>query len=240
MGIDYDVLAREYARHRGARADVLRELISEGGLTSSSRVLDAGCGTGNYVAALGKSVGCACWGIEPSEQMLAKARSQAPAAHLLQGKAERLDCPDGSLDLVFSVDVIHHVVDRPAYFREAWRVLRKGARVCTVTDSEQIIRQRVPLCAYFPETVEPELKRYPPISDLRRMMEATGFTALKEARVRLAYQLTDIQTYRDKAFSCLHLIPADAFERGVRRMEDDLRKGPISALSQYLLLWGTK
>src|SRR3712207_7697189 len=40
------------------------------------------------------------------------------------GRAEGLPVPDASFDLVYSVDVIHHVGDRPAAFREAARVLR--------------------------------------------------------------------------------------------------------------------
>ena len=32
----------------------------------------------------------------------------------------------------------------------------------------------------------------------------------------------------------------DAVARGIRRMEQDLRDGPIPSASMYLLLWGTK
>ena len=143
-------------------------------------------------------------------------------------------------DLVFSVDVIHHVDIRLAYFREAYRVLRAGRKVCTVTDSEWIIRHRQPLAIYFPETVEIELDRYPRIAELREVMERVGFSEMTEDTVEFAYQLTDIQAYRDKAFSALLLIPEAAFQRGIERMEQDLRTGPIQCASRYLLLWGTK
>ena len=172
--------------------------------------------------------------------MLAQARERTPSIHFKLGQAEHLAYPAEYFDLVFSVDVIHHVSDRPAYFREAYRVLKEGGRVCTVTDSESIIRQRQPLSVYFPETVEVDLQRYPRISDLRKMMAEAGFTSLHETCAEFAYSLTDIQSYRDKAFSCLHLIPAPAFERGIQQMEESLRAGPITAVSRYLLLWGVK
>ena len=54
------------------------------------------------------------------------------------------------------MDVIHHVVDRAAYYREAYRVLKPGGQVCTVTDSPWIIRHRQPLSEYFPETMPVE------------------------------------------------------------------------------------
>ena len=71
-------------------------------------------------------------------------------------------------------------------------------------------------------------------------MERVGFGEIAENTAELAYPLTDIQAYRDKAFSALLLIPEDAFRRGIERMEQDLRAGPIECVSRYLLLWGTK
>lgn len=240
MKLDYNFLAQEYAKHRQVQPEVLKNLMENGKLTSASHVLDVGCGTGNYTVAIEKALGCSCWGIEPSEQMLAKARERTQSAQFKLGKAESLDYSDESFNLVFSVDVIHHVVDRAAHYREAYRVLKKGGKVCTVTDSEDIIRRRQPLSVYFPESVKVELQRYPKMSDLKAMMVDAGFTDLQEPVAEFPYNLTDIQIYRDKAFSSLHLISPDAFERGIRRMEEDLRKGPIPCVSRYVLLWGTR
>lgn len=240
MQVDYTFLAGEYARHRQVMPEVLENLVESGGLGDRSRVLDVGCGTGNYTLALENALGCACWGIDPSGQMLAKALEQTRNVHFSTGGAEHLDFPADFFDLVFSVDVIHHVNDRSAFFQEAWRVLKKGGRVCTVTDSEEIICHRQPLSVYFPETVEIDLQRYPRISALRTMMLAAGFTCLQEILGEHAYELTEIERYRSKAYSCLHLIPAEAFERGIQHMERDLQEHPIPATSRYLLLWGKK
>lgn len=240
MTLNYNFLAQEYAKHRQVQPEVLKNLMEVGKLNSASHLLDVGCGTGNYTVALEKTLGCACWGIEPSEQMLAKAKERTQRAQFKIGKAEALDYPDESFDLVFSVDVIHHVVDRAAHYREAYRILKPGGKICTVTDSEDIIRRRVPLTSYFPESAEVELQRYPKMADLKAMMTDAGFTDLQEPVVEFPYSLTDIQSYRDKAFSSLHLISAEAFERGIQRMEEDIRKGPIHCVSRYGLLWGTK
>lgn len=240
MKIDYDLLAQDYALHRQVQPEVLKNLIQAGGIQATSQVLDVGCGTGNYIVALEKTVGCACLGIEPSEQMLAKAAGRIPASRLKAGSAERLDFPSETFDLVFSVDVIHHVVDRPAFYREAYRVLKTGGKVCTVTDSEEIIRRRKPLSYYFPETVEIELKRYPTISSLRALMVEAGFHDLSEFEAEFPYPLADIQPYREKVYSSLLLLPPEAFERGLQRMERDLQSGPIPCTSWYLLLWGKK
>lgn len=240
MNVDYNALAEEYARHRQVQPEVFRDLKETAELGPGSQVLEVGCGTANYTIALQQAIGCSCWGIEPSEQMLAKARERTRNVRFNTGRAEQLDFPSEFFDLVFSVDVIHHVGDRPAYFREAHRVLKKGARVCTVTDSEEILRHRQPLSVYFPETIGIELQRYPCIADLRTMMVEAGFGRLHETTAECAYELTDIRPYQDKAFSILHLIPSEAFERGIQRMEKDLRDHPIPATLRYLLLWGMR
>jgi len=235
--IDYDRIATAYARNRQVHPQVLKHLCAE--LLPTSTVLEVGCGTGNYVVAIESVLGCHCWGLEPSSAMLDIARAQSQTISFLQGRAEDLDVPDGAFDLVFSVDVIHHVVDRPAYIREAHRALRSGGKLCTITDSEWVIRSRQPLTTYFPETVAFELTRYPRIAELCELM-AFGFDQIVDCTVEWTYNLNDAAAYREKAFSALQLIPEHAFQRGLARMEDDLEKGPIPCVSRYTMLWGSK
>jgi len=236
--IDYDRMAAEYARHRRVHPVLLRRLID--GLGPADKVLEVGCGTGNYLIAIRELVGCSGWGIDPSTEMLAQARARSGQVQLLQGKAEQLEFPDGHFDFVFSVNVIHHVGDRGRSFREAVRVLRHGGRVCTVTDSEWVIRHRQPLSVFFPETVAVDLARYPRIHEIRAGMQEAGFAEVAEETVEFASEVRDIGPFQDKAFSCLRLIPEDAYRRGIERMEKDLLAGPIVGVSRYTLVWGVK
>jgi SAM-dependent methyltransferase len=201
-------------------------------------VLDVGCGTGNYAAALMAETGSAVCGIDPSRKMLEHARENAAGAALAQGHAERLPFADGAFDMVMSTDVIHHIGDRVAYFAEAVRVLRPGGGIVTVTDSPEDIQRRRPLSSHFPETVAVELRRYPAIELLVEEMRQAGFVDLRLEEVERRYDLVDLQPYRDRAFSSLLLIDEDAFARGMARLAADLAQGPIPCISPYTLIWG--
>ncbi|MGI9252438.1 MAG: class I SAM-dependent methyltransferase, partial [Thermomicrobiales bacterium] len=202
-----------------------------------SRVLEVGCGSGNYSSAIRAATGATVYGIDPSREMLAAA-AQDGSLVLSVGSAEALDFEADQFDLVYSVDVIHHVNDRPAFFAETHRVLRPGGKLCTATDSHHDITRRIPLSSHFPETIPVELERYPSIGTLSQEMMRAGFSAIFEEHAERTYELTDISGYRNKAYSSLHLIDDDAHARGLERLEQDLLAGPIEALSLYTLLWG--
>lgn len=237
--IDYDGLAKDYSTHRRPHAAVLSELLSACRPGPAFAMLEVGCGTGNYLAEIQSSSGCACFGIDPSEEMLALAKSRSQKIELVKGSAERLGFPDGMFDLVYSVDVIHHVKNRLDYFLEAARVLRPGGRLCTVTDSEWIIKNRV-MSHYFPETVDLELSRYPSIATLRVGLKAAGLREAVERQVEDPVEITDLGPFRERAFSALRLITPQALERGLKRMEADLARGPIRSVSRYLMLWAKR
>jgi ubiquinone/menaquinone biosynthesis C-methylase UbiE len=239
MNFDFGRIAAHYAKYRTVHPRVLEELLNSG-INSDSKVLEVGCGTGNYIIYIESIVGCQCWGIDVSKEMLEKAKERSKKVNFLIGRAEKLEFPEDFFDLVFSVNVIHHITARREYFKEAYRVIKAKGKVCTVTDSEWILRNRQPLTVYFPETLEVDLKRYPKIEELQQIMAQVGFKSIREKMVEHYYQLEDIQAYKNKVFSSLNLISEEAFQRGINRMEEDLKKGPIQCVSRFSLVWGEK
>ena len=237
--MDYDDLARTYAAHRAYDPVVLAALRGGARVGPSSRVLEVGCGTGNYVIALHEATRSSSWGVDPSEEMLAIARARSESVQFVLGAAEALPFSDECFDFLFAIDVIHHAADPAASFAEAFRVLRTGGRACVGTDDEASIRAR-PHSRYFPETVAVELARYPAIADLRSALTAAGFAALTEKRTVSSYRVTESRAYRDRAFSSLHLISQDAHRRGLARLERDLEAGPIEGAARRLLVWAVK
>jgi ubiquinone/menaquinone biosynthesis C-methylase UbiE len=242
MSIDFNAYADAYQRSRSVQPKVLEALIAGSGLGSNDSVLEVGCGTANYLAAIVSETGAAGHGIDPAARMLAQARSDPSRATLALtvGSAESLPYADGSFRFVFSVDVIHHVGDRAAYATEAYRVLEPGGKLSTVTDSHEDIANRVPLSSHFPETISDQLGRYPPIETLRGELRCAGFVNLTTSHVDYAYVLTNITPFRERAFSALRLISEEQFTAGLTRLERELEAGPVPARSVYTLICATK
>jgi ubiquinone/menaquinone biosynthesis C-methylase UbiE len=133
----YDLLVwlMTYGREQKFR----EQLLAPVALKPGESVLDVGCGTGSLAIAAKRQVGKGeVMGIDPSEEMIARARHKANKAGLDirfdVGRAESLDLPDGSFDVVLSTVMLHHVprAVRPDVVREMGRVLKPGGRILAI------------------------------------------------------------------------------------------------------------
>jgi SAM-dependent methyltransferase len=233
--ITYDSVAPHYARHRSGHAFVAETLHDLQAKFAGGPAMEIGCGTGVYAAALTRTCARFVFGMDPSRQMLRRAAKGKRLAYL-QGRATSLPFADQSLGTIFSVNVIHHLDSVDGYFREAFRALKPGGILCTATDSPAIIARRRPLSHYWPATIPVELDRYHSLETLSAEMTQAGFTQVEKCEGRSEFTIADSGAYRDKAFSCLQLIPEADFARGLRAMETDLRLGPLTGVSELVFL----
>lgn len=116
----------------GSRRRIFGRLVELADVRTGDEVLDIGCGPG-YLTSLAAQAGSRAVGIDVSEQMIAEANRKRAGAgcSFLVGKAEALDLPDASFDVVVSSLAIHHIPEnaRAQAFAEMFRVLRPGGRV---------------------------------------------------------------------------------------------------------------
>jgi SAM-dependent methyltransferase len=114
-----------------------RAMVFEGiGVTKKDRVLDVGCGTGNYTRHLAEMAedGLVV-GFDASATMLAQASSGAKRANTVyvRGDACSLPFADGEFDVVSSVGVLHMMEDWDAALDEMVRMLAPGGRLAIAT-----------------------------------------------------------------------------------------------------------
>jgi ubiquinone/menaquinone biosynthesis C-methylase UbiE len=105
---------------------------------STSRLLDAGCGTGNVLAAIKKMHrDIKCIGIDFSPAMLGYAKKKLPLVHFRQlSLNEKLPFPDKYFDVVTCIKVLFAVPDPEYTVKELKRVLKDGGTLIIASPKE--------------------------------------------------------------------------------------------------------
>ena len=157
-------------------------------LAPGERVLDLGSGGGFDAFLAARQVGPAgsVIGVDMTAEMIALARANATKValgnvHFRLGDIERLPVGDASVDVVMSNCVINLAPDKPAVFREAFRVLAPGGRLAI---SDMVAIGDLPAAlASDPAAYTGCVAGAAPVGALERMIADAGFE-----RVRVSVQ----------------------------------------------------
>ena len=114
----------EYMPDAGNSWNNMFELVPEG-----SRVLDVGCSSGNFGAALQERRGCSVVGIDINPEDVALAREKLDAAHVLDVTDPSALADLGTFDVIVVADVLEHLVDPRSALQGLRASLREGGRV---------------------------------------------------------------------------------------------------------------
>jgi SAM-dependent methyltransferase len=128
-GPHWSARAEGWAEVWAGLSDPAREAVAEAaGIGPRTRVLDVGCGSGEFCA-LAAARGAEASGIDAAEGMIAIARRRLPDADLRVGPMESLPWADGGFDLVTAFNSLQFAADYIAALAEAARVVRSGGAV---------------------------------------------------------------------------------------------------------------
>ena len=167
------------------------------------RVLDCGCGAGEYVRAL-LALGADAHGVEFDAGKVAAGKLQLgeDAARIAVGDLEALAFPDASFDLALLNEVLEHVPDDAAALREVRRVLRPDGRLVVLSPTRlypfethgvfwrgtpQRVPHTVPGIPWLPVRLGARFfdywaRNYWPW-ELRALVEAAGFRVIETGAV---------------------------------------------------------
>jgi SAM-dependent methyltransferase len=176
----------------------LQMILDASGDRVSGRVLDDGCGVGEYLAHLGPSSAHA-HGVEFDLERARRAQRRARPSSVVGAAGERLPFAPSTFDLVLSHEVLEHVEDDRAAVEEIVRVLRPGGRLVVFVPNRgypfethgvywrgRYVFGNIPLVNYLPrrlrDRLAPHVRAYSS-GDLTRLFAGLPITTLSRAVV---------------------------------------------------------
>jgi SAM-dependent methyltransferase len=105
------------------------------GVGSGTRVLDVGCGTGEFLA-FAAGLGAVVSGVDPAPGMVALARTRVPGASIEVAGFEDLTAPALPFDVVTAFNALQFADDPEAALRLAARVVAPGGRIAIANWAE--------------------------------------------------------------------------------------------------------
>ena len=188
-------IAPEWAELWGSFAEpAQRALIEAASIGPGTRVLDVGCGSGEFLA-LAASLGADVAGIDPAPGMVALARQHA--TDVREGEIENLPWPDNSFDVVTAVNALQFADDTLDALAEVTRVLAPGGRVAIANWAEgsrndlNTIEQAVALAAGDELRPDGDLRQP---GGLESLLAEAGFTLVASGIVELPWHAADDAT----------------------------------------------
>ncbi|HIK45074.1 MAG TPA: methyltransferase domain-containing protein [Leptolyngbyaceae cyanobacterium M65_K2018_010] len=170
-----------------AKVDFVHEMVRWGGLDQcppGTRVLDVGCGIGGSSRILAQDYGFAVTGITISPQQVERARQLTPpgvTAQFWVDDAMALSFPDGSFDVVWSIEAGPHMPDKALFAKELLRVLKPGGILVVADWNQRDDRQR-PLNLWEKPVMQQLLDQwshpaFASIEEFAELLAATGLVA---------------------------------------------------------------
>ena len=188
----WSAVASVWAELWGDVADPLRKTIIERtALARGTRVLDVGCGSGEFLGLL-ILAGVDAAGIDPAPAMVELARARVPGADIREGSVESLPWSSGSFDVVTAVNALQFADDTDGALAEMTRVTAPGGLVVVANWAEgarnDLHRIEVAVAASYDDELPPDgaLRSQGGLEDL---LESSGLDIVDSGLVEAPWEV---------------------------------------------------
>ncbi len=162
-----------------------RKAVSIIKIRNNSKILDAGCGTGNFLKILEDSKkNLNLYGIDISKKMLKIAKGKLKKSKLEIKSVEKIGFEDNSFDYVFSVDAFHHYSKQDLAMKKFNKILKNNGCLAVIDLSFGLFLNKI-----FQKIEPGNNKMYSP-EEMRHLFKMNKFRDVKQNKVGLFTTLT--------------------------------------------------
>lgn len=242
--MNYKQLAERFADTHTVNRHILYELISQFSPESQIKVLDFGCGTGNYIKKISQNTNYRIYGVEPCEEMIIHAQRQNPHITIRQGNHISIPYPDKFFDYIYMTNVIHHIPDISAMYKEFHRILKPNGVLCICTENRRQLLSKYWI-RYFPSIIIKDFQRFPSIYRLKTLASNEGFSTIKTTVIseKKWSHITEflMSQVLKRSMSVLNLISDHEYNIGIQKMLNAKKRNKVYFCTRgYTFLWFQK
>lgn len=196
MAIKYDKIGTDYNLTRKADKHLTEQLLQHLKPIKTGKYLDIGCGTGNYTIELNKK-GFQFIGIDPSKQMLEKAKQKSKEIDWIIGSSENVELPSNYVDGIIGTLTIHHWDSLKAGFSELSKVLKPNGRIVIFTSTPKQM-EGYWLNHYFPKMLSDSIAQMPTMESIRDAISDSAIELIETQKYFVKPDLQDQFLYCGK------------------------------------------
>ncbi len=186
----YDTIGINYNQTRKADRYITARLLHYLRPESGGLYLDIGCGTGNYTSALHQKE-YQLIGIDPSKEMLDKARKKNNSIDWRTGQAEKTGLQPETIDGILATLTLHHWKSLEQGFKELYRVLKPHGKIVIFTSTPKQMKNYW-LNHYFPKMLNDSMQQMPSYEDVSSIMKNAGFKIVNTEKYFVKPNLEDL------------------------------------------------
>ena len=211
-------------------------IVHLGRVHDGNEVLDLGCATGGFSAAIVDATGAHVVGCDLSIMLMEYGRGVRGRALQPYVCADATNLPFASarFDRVISSLVLHQIRDRQRVFIEVGRILRSGGRLLVRTVTPDAAMRWIPH-RFFPSIAQAQADRMPSITELSNRIAQAGFSDIGSQTVvrekRLDPEQVERSLRRDVA-DRYPFVDDDELRGGVQRMRAHWATGPDALIDE--------
>ena len=156
-----EVFSDESKNYHTFNSSKIKKVVELFEVHERGKILDIGCGDGDFSKAIAKKTGASLYGIDISRDCIKKARSKGIEAKCVDIDGAILPFEDSLFDAVFCGDTIEHIFDTEKLVSEINRMLKPGGYlVISIPNVTAWYNRVLTLFGYLPVWIEPTSQKY--------------------------------------------------------------------------------